>query len=144
MKEIKKYCVVKQTLHLDIDELDYDLYDQLDVDMDNDETLTFIHHDYLMDEKRFINDFPTDNNIISVSALEEQIKKIKESGANYVSILHHADHRAYEFDAFNIRKGDDIDIDFFKAKYNRNRKAIIDEKKTYLENELKKLENLDV
>lgn len=115
MKKGKKIYVRKDLVsNKELSELDFDLYDEFNVDTDNEDELIII--DSIRSEsvrKRY--QYYVDTTPLKITDLEKLITNFKKKGATHIAMIHHSDHHGYEFSGFNIELTDNELISKYEA-----------------------------
>jgi hypothetical protein len=132
MKDIKTYSII-QTNQITTGELDFQLYEELF----GEETVNQIYEDGVPSDYIIDNSF-VDEQFILINELETIIKKLKQTGSNYVSISYNSNHPDYIFTGLKIRVSTESEIIEYNKKLEKTRE--LNQKRMDLYKQLKDLE----
>jgi hypothetical protein len=125
----KIYITKKVTEEIELDELDCDLdaeFSQKYFSEHKNESPDEDDEIVVISDGQYTESFP-----ISIKTLESMLAKIKDSGANYVSMFYHTDHIGYELTGLKYELASDNEVQEHTAKKKVNRK--LEDKKSLIE-----------
>lgn len=114
---------------IETDDLKYELYDWLGIDIDNDEPIPDFTIIYANGKGYTLNEgYP-----INIHELKKMVNELIELGCTHIEISNHIDHRTYLIDGINFY---DADNDDYKQALETKKQVLI-EKKRKIEETLK-------
>jgi hypothetical protein len=136
-----KTFIVKPILHIDSEELDFEMREDIFGKGFDEEDENINHREIYEGNTKYFN------TAIKIDTLKKYLNKLVKAGANYVSIHYHTDHVEYELDGQLITLATQEEIDEYdekendyKKKYFQERLLKIEKDRKFVEDSLKKME----
>jgi hypothetical protein len=104
-----KTIIYKHLTHVNTDELDYHILNQIFPNLDEDDEYED-HKEIYLDETNHLN------TPVNITYLRGLLDNLEEEGANFVSIDYHPDHIKYDLDGLFVAEATQQEIDDYNQK----------------------------